>query len=200
MKTSNKGRRPMTEADYLVGREKILSAARRLFIEKGYGSVSMRAIAELADMSPMSIYRYYENKRAVLIHIWSEIFSQLFTNCRNAAARSDQPDIQAKSYALAFIDYWVGNPESYMMVYGEVDRPVAGESFFADSTIVAAEMDYMAKLLAAVGIPDSELELVLQQFICIMHGVCHSLITIPEMRWQPTAKLIEGLVEALLRR
>jgi AcrR family transcriptional regulator len=199
MTGKSKGRRPMTESEYALGREKILAAAQTLFVEKGYRSVSMRAIAELADMSAMSIYRYFENKRAVLVQIWGEIFTRLFEDCRQAAAKASGPSAEAKAYARAFVDYWVANPENYMMVYGEIDRPVGGESFFADSETVATELAHISGLLLAAGAAEDDIDLTLQQFICAMHGVCHSLVTIPEMHWQSSERLINGLVDGLLR-
>ena len=199
MASKTKGRRPLTGTDIETGRAKILAAARSLFAQKGYRSVSMRAVAEVADMSAMSIYRYYENKRAILLHIWAEVFTQLFKDCRTAAAQAREPADAVKAYAIFFVDYWVSNPENYLMIYGEIDTPVGGESFFADSEEVATELAYIAGLIAASGTPESEVELTLQQLICAMHGVCHSLITIPELRWRPSDTLIAGLVEALLR-
>lgn len=200
MGSIKKGRRPLTEADIDAGRVKILAAAKSLFGQKGYQSVSMRAVAEVADMSAMSIYRYYENKRAILLHIWAEVFTQLFKDCRTASAQAREPADAVKAYAISFVDYWVNNPENYLMIYGEIDTPVGGESFFADSEEVATELAFIAGLIVASGTPESEIELTLQQLICAMHGVCHSLITIPELRWRPSEALISGLVDALLRR
>ena len=41
-------------------RRQILSAARELFVNEGYESVSMRKIADKTEYSPPSIYLYFK--------------------------------------------------------------------------------------------------------------------------------------------
>jgi len=199
-KTRTKGRRSLTDGEVAAGRARILSAARTLFARKGYAAVSIRAVAAMADMSAMSLYRYYPNKRGILVHIWAEIFSDIFAAGRAAAAQHDDPRAALEAYAAAFVRYWIDNPENYVMVYGERDAPVGGEAFFADSGIVAQEIAFFRDLIEQAGQPPETVDLRLQQFICAMHGVCNSLIMIPEMRWEPAETLIRGIVAALLRR
>lgn len=47
-------------------RERILSAAQRCFIEQGFHAAGMARIAEAAGMSPGLIYRYFDNKAAII--------------------------------------------------------------------------------------------------------------------------------------
>ena len=194
-----KGRKALTDGEVAAGRARILAAARTLFAQKGYAAVSIRAVAAMADMSAMSLYRYYPNKRGILVHIWAEIFSDIFAAGRAAAAQHEDPRAALEAYAVAFVRYWIDNPENYVMVYGERDAPVGGEAFFADSGIVAGELAFFGGLIERAGKPPESVDLLLQQFICAMHGVCNSLIMIPEMRWAPAETLIRGMVSALLR-
>ena len=193
-----RGRKPLSQDDLERGRNKIVEAAKILFLEQGYQSVSMRGLARSINLSPTSLYRFYPNKRAILIHIWGELFDELFRDCRGAAAGGSEPQSALVAYANCFVDYWVANPKNYMMVYGEIDQPKKGESFFADSEMVATELAYLAELLAKCGIANDNIELTLQQLICIMQGVCHSLVTIPELNWKDAHALTGGLVENLL--
>ena len=48
-------------------RNRILNAAQRCFAERGFHGASMAAIADTAQMSAGLIYRYFDNKSA-LIH------------------------------------------------------------------------------------------------------------------------------------
>lgn len=50
-------------------RERILNAARRCFIEHGFHAASMATIAEAAQMSAGLMYRYFENKQAIVLAI-----------------------------------------------------------------------------------------------------------------------------------
>lgn len=51
----------LREKEKEARRELILSAARKLFAEKDFRSVTVREIAKAVEMSPGTIYRYYEN-------------------------------------------------------------------------------------------------------------------------------------------
>ena len=50
-------------------RERILCAAQRCFIECGFHAASMASIAETAQMSAGLMYRYFENKSAIVLAI-----------------------------------------------------------------------------------------------------------------------------------
>ena len=50
-------------------RERILEAATSCFIQHGFHSASMATISETAGMSPGLIYRYFENKNAIVLAI-----------------------------------------------------------------------------------------------------------------------------------
>jgi len=57
------------EARTQAQRERILTAAKSCFVRQGFHAASMAAIAETADMSPGLIYRYFENKNAIILAI-----------------------------------------------------------------------------------------------------------------------------------
>ena len=50
-------------------RERILCAAQRCFIEYGFHAASMASIAETAQMSAGLMYRYFDNKGAIVLAI-----------------------------------------------------------------------------------------------------------------------------------
>ena len=50
-------------------RNRILCAARACFIEHGFHAASMAEISAAAQMSPGLIYRYFENKNAIILAI-----------------------------------------------------------------------------------------------------------------------------------
>ena len=58
-------------------RADILAAARDLFVEQGYESVSMRKIAGRIDHSPTAIYLHFKDKSDLLRSICDETFLKL---------------------------------------------------------------------------------------------------------------------------
>lgn len=56
----------------------ILTAAGRLFAERGYDAVTMREIAKAAGCSHTTIYIYFKDKEALLHHLAMEPLQALF--------------------------------------------------------------------------------------------------------------------------
>jgi len=195
---TTKGRKPITPAQYEAKREEIVAAANKLFIDKGYQGVSMRSLAQAIGMSPMSLYRYFDNKRAILVHIWAEIFAKLFIECRYASLLNDDPVNTLEVYGQVFVSYWLEHPEHYKMIYGIIDQPDSAESFFAQNALVLSELVFLQNLLEDAGVKPEKSELACQQYICILHGVSHSLVTIPELSWRDHETLVSGLVKGLI--
>jgi len=63
--------------------QKILSAARRLFARTGYDGTTTRAIAQAAGVAEGTLFRHFDNKKAVLVEVatagWVEILTDLLT-------------------------------------------------------------------------------------------------------------------------
>ena len=58
-------------------RETIARAALRLFAERGYDETTLAEIAEAAEISPRTIFAYYENKEDILFCEEGEFLEQL---------------------------------------------------------------------------------------------------------------------------
>ena len=69
-------------------RRAIIDAAAKVFVQKGYGAASISAIATVAGVSDGLIYRYFEDKRALLDVVLSEYFQKIVAKLEHAA-RSD---------------------------------------------------------------------------------------------------------------
>ena len=96
-------------------RERILAAAKQCFIEHGFHAASMASIAEAAGMSPGLVYRYVENKSAIVLAIIEEQLDKIRTDIATLGSgsglaervlaraeqwRAGQPDIMSPALAL----------------------------------------------------------------------------------------------------
>ncbi len=70
-------------------RDKILDAARELFITHGYEGVSMRKVAEKIEYSPTAIYVHFADKEDLFHQLCQEDFARLAEVFQSAAAPSD---------------------------------------------------------------------------------------------------------------
>lgn len=82
-------------------RERILCAALQCFIEYGFHAASMAKIAETAGMSAGLMYRYFENKSAIVLAI---IERQLDEARRHIARLRSSSDLAAE--LLGFFERW----------------------------------------------------------------------------------------------
>jgi AcrR family transcriptional regulator len=56
----------VTQARTRLARRAVVDAARRLFLERGYGATTIEAISELSDVPPATVYRLFSSKRGIL--------------------------------------------------------------------------------------------------------------------------------------
>lgn len=69
----------------------ILEAARRIFIERGYGGATMEAIAEDAGVATITVYSVFRSKRALL----AQLVSAAVSGDRSSAPIYEQDRAQA---------------------------------------------------------------------------------------------------------
>jgi AcrR family transcriptional regulator len=109
--TESEGRRRRTRAEArLETRDAILSAARRLFAERGYRGASLDEIAEVAGFSKGAVYSNWPSKEALFLELLD-------------AARPERPmdglSTQPTGWALATLDFFieaVRNPETRVLL------------------------------------------------------------------------------------
>lgn len=58
-------------------REQILTAAQRLFVERGFERTSMEAIREAAEVSKPTLYTHYQNKEALFADVVGNVVSSV---------------------------------------------------------------------------------------------------------------------------
>jgi AcrR family transcriptional regulator len=73
-------RPPTTEIET---QKRILQAAQRLFARRGYDGTTTRDLAQAAGVAEGTLFRHFENKKAILIEVatqgWIEILTDLLT-------------------------------------------------------------------------------------------------------------------------
>lgn len=197
------GRPPYTPAQQEAIRERILAIARTLFAEEGFESVSMRRIAARVDCAPMTLYRYFANKRALLRHIWEDVFVDVFARCEEAVAGETDPTARLRAFAHAYLAYWFEQPDHYRLIFLNQDEvEPGGDRYYVESSAIverfkSVERDFAAGIAAGV-LRDADPELLAQEFLCALHGLALCVITIPEYPWRDRTQLAAGLVDTLL--
>lgn len=60
---------PRREQKARATRQAVLAAARKLFVEVGYGATTIQAIADEADVAVQTVYAVFGNKRSILAEL-----------------------------------------------------------------------------------------------------------------------------------
>lgn len=197
------GRPPRTAEQEAALRGRAIAAARRLFAEHGFEGVSMRRIAAEAGCAAMTLYDYFHSKNEILRYIWEDFFAELFARVEAAAARRGTPAQKLRRVAAVYLDYWFEYPDRYRMIYLNEDRAGEGERHYVDASDIVGRYAILRELIVAAQAAGQartgDPQLLAETLVCVLQGIAHSLITIPEYPWRArSALLAQGLAAVLL--
>jgi AcrR family transcriptional regulator len=190
-------------------RDKILDAARELFVTEGYDGVSMRQVAEKIEYSPTAIYVYFTDKQELFHELCQQDYARLAEVFQSSAMSSD-PIERLKQNGRTYTEFGVRYPNHYKFMFmtqhpphepNEEDREIMGNP----------EMDAYAFLKWAVqqaidaGCLRQELqdaELISQTLWASIHGVIALHIakgSDPWVDWRPLAQRAQLMLDVTLR-
>jgi len=190
-------------------RDKILDAARELFVTEGYEGVSMRRVAEKIEYSPTAIYVYFADKQELFHELCQQDYARLAEVFQSSAMSSD-PIERLKQIGSTYTEFGVRYPNHYKFMFmtphpphepDEEDREVMGNP----------EVDAYAFLKWAVqqAIDAGRLreefqdaELISQTLWAAVHGVISLDIakcTDPWVDWRPLQQRAQLMLDVTLR-
>ena len=192
--TVHRQRSARGEGDTL--RSDLLVAAAELIGAHGeMESVSLRAVARQAGVSPTAVYRHFDDHvellRGAVDHCWSTFYAQL----RTASDSSDDPFVAFRAMGDAYIAYALAHPGQYRVLFsnkvdlGDGDSPGGLAAF-------QLLVDAVARMLAVLG-DDRDPFFVAVQVHTWVHGIVDLCGSHPSMPWPDTATLLDGLSDAL---
>ena len=190
-------------------RDKILDAARELFVTEGYEGVSMRRVAEKIEYSPTAIYVYFADKQELFHELCQQDYARL-AEVFQSSAMSSNPIERVKQIGRTYTEFGVRYPNHYKFMFmtphpphepDEEDREVMGNP----------EVDAYAFLKGAVQRAiDAErfreelqdAELISQTLWAAVHGVIALNIAKCSdtwVDWRPLEQRAEIMLDVTLR-
>ena len=115
-------------------RDKILDAARELFVAEGFEGVSMRKVAEKIEYSPTAIYVHFADKEELFRELCHQDYARLAEVFQSSAMSTD-PIERLKQIGAIYVDFGTRYPNHYKFMFmtphpphepDEVDREVMG--------------------------------------------------------------------------
>ena len=105
----------LTDSDVADFRERLCVAAERLFAEQGLEAVTMRQLAAELGVSPMTPYRYFDDKDEILASIRAAAFEK-FTDALEGAGARGEP------LSEAYITFGLENPRMFKLLF-DLNQP-----------------------------------------------------------------------------
>jgi AcrR family transcriptional regulator len=190
-------------------RDKILDAARELFVTEGYEGVSMRRVAEKIEYSPTAIYVHFTDKNELFRELCHQDYARLAEVFQGSAVPVDEVE-RLKQIGRTYIEFGMRYPNHYKFMFMTPHPPVELDDEMREEK-GNPELDAYAFLKWAVqeaitaGRLREELsdaELVSQTLWAAVHGVISLNIAKCKddwVDWRPLQDRAETMLDVIMR-
>jgi len=97
-------------------RERILEAAREMFVQHGYEATTMRAIADRIEYTPTAIYHHFRSKEALLTELANLDFRSL-AGAFQRIGRVADPLERLRLTGQAYVEFALKHPMQYQLMF-----------------------------------------------------------------------------------
>jgi len=120
-------------------RLQLLSAAERLFAERGFLAVRLEDIGAAAGVSGPAIYRHFPNKESLLVELLVGISTRLLAGARDVTTRNAVPAAALDGLIDFHLDFALGEPDLIRIQ----DRDLAHLPVAAERQVRKAQRQYV---------------------------------------------------------
>jgi AcrR family transcriptional regulator len=120
-------------------RMQLLSAAERLFAERGFLAVRLEDIGAAAGVSGPAIYRHFPNKESLLVELLVGISARLLAGARDVRARNSDAARALDALIDFHLDFALGEPDLIRIQ----DRDLAHLPEAAENQVRKAQRQYV---------------------------------------------------------
>jgi AcrR family transcriptional regulator len=120
-------------------RLQLLSAAERLFAERGFLAVRLEDIGAAAGVSGPAIYRHFPNKESLLVELLVGISARLLAGARDVTANSADAAAALDGLIEFHLDFALGEPDLIRIQ----DRDLAHLPAVAERQVRKAQRQYV---------------------------------------------------------
>jgi len=183
--------RVLSSDDVEAFRARLCEAAERLFAEHGIEAVTMRELAQALGVSPMTPYRYFKDKDAILAAVRAAAFTRFAARLEAASGETAQPLHRSRNAGQAYVDFALSEPQAYRLMF-DLSQPTEGDYPELQAAIVRARrtMTVHIEAMIAAGQLEGDAELIGHLFWSVLHGM---------LMLQLTGKLAPTIDPAKLR-
>jgi len=183
-------------------RADLLAATERLMIETGSAdSVSIRAIADAAGVTPPSIYLHFPDKESLILAVCERHFEVFDAVIEEAGQLTDDPVESLRLRGRAYVRFGLENPEPYRILF-----MTRGEGARQDDVLVGAGgrafqhlVDAVQRCIDAGAFRPVDPVLAATGVWTAVHGVTSLLISLPGFPWPDVDALVDHVCDTQIR-
>ncbi len=177
--------------------QKILLAARELFVSEGYENVSMRKIADKIEYSPTTIYLYFRDKAALLDSVCKETLLNLLNTLEQLKREKREPVETLRKSGKAYVEFGLKYPQDYKLTF--VVRPQFQKGLgLQEGSVGEKVFNYLREMVSECILqkrfPQVNVETTAQVMWAAVHGVTLLLIDFPDFPWVEKDELIDTVI------
>ena len=114
--------RILSDTDVSDFRERLCEAAEKLFAERGPDAVTMRQLAAELGVSPMTPYRYFEDKNEILAAVRTNGFNRFAEALEAARDKASTPRAKGAAVGEAYMTFALEHPHTYKLMF-DLNQP-----------------------------------------------------------------------------
>jgi AcrR family transcriptional regulator len=114
--------RILSDTDVADFRERLCEAAEKLFAERGPDAVTMRQLAAELGVSPMTPYRYFQDKDDILAAVRTNGFNRFAEALEKARDGAEGARAKGKAVGEAYVTFALEHPHSYKLMF-DLNQP-----------------------------------------------------------------------------
>jgi AcrR family transcriptional regulator len=109
--------RTLSDTEIEEFRDRLCDVAAGLFAAHGREGFTLRDLAGKLGVSPMTPYRYFKDKDAILAAIRARAFNTFAQKLEEACAKPGDAIVRASAAGKAYIRFALDNPTSYKLMF-----------------------------------------------------------------------------------
>ena len=162
-------------------REQVLATARAMIVSDGFGTLSMRKLAQRLGCAPMSLYSYFRDKHELLHALAHQSFDAL---ARDLAAETEDTPLEAlRTLYLAYARLGLDRPDDYWILFmtreAQPPREQKGTGdIYAQNPAFAVSLDRVTACLDA-DLIEGDAHAVATILWTTVHGAVAAILTFP---------------------
>lgn len=161
--------------------DKILSAAQKLFEEKGFDLTSVREIASLAGVNVALINYHFGSKENLLLAIMENSMDSTRLKLSDINNSSEAPTEKLKQVIALYVNKIFANGKYYQLIHRELSNALRPELVEAIVKISNRNSNELRKLLEEgqkkkTFRKDADVELVMATIFGIIHQTTHAIL------------------------